>query len=129
MLSTADAVALSRSDDQVLHHAAERLVPLALGWPRRPLPGDAHTGNVLTTPRGPRWTDFEDVCAGPVAWDLASLTVTEEAIAAYPGQLDSARLEDCRDLRRLQILAQLLVGGSDEVPLCEEMRTALRRRL
>ena len=39
--------ALTRSDDRVLHTAAAKLIPLALAWPRRPLHGDAHTGNVL----------------------------------------------------------------------------------
>lgn len=123
------AAAMSRSDDQLLHRAAARLVPLAQGWPRRPLHGDAHTGNVLMTADGPRWTDFEDVCVGPVEWDLASLTVTEEALSAYPGRLDVTRLEECRDLRRLQILAQLLVSDFDEPALEEEMRTRLGRRL
>ncbi|WP_344156974.1 phosphotransferase enzyme family protein [Nocardioides koreensis] len=123
------AAAMSRSDDQFLHRAVAVLVPLAEGWPRRPLHGDAHTGNVLMTADGPRWTDFEDVCVGPVEWDLASLTVTEEALSAYPGRLDIVRLEECRDLRRLQILAQLLVGDFDEPALEEEIRTRLRRRL
>ena len=123
------ATALTRCDDDVLHGAAEVLVPLALGWPRRPLHGDAHTGNVLVTPAGPRWTDFEDVCAGPVEWDLASLTVTDEAVAAYPGPIDETRLEECRDLRRLQILASLLVGDIDAPSLDASLRAALQRRL
>jgi Phosphotransferase enzyme family len=37
----------------------------------RPIHGDAHVGNVLWTPEGPRWTDFENLCAGPVEYDLA----------------------------------------------------------
>lgn len=123
------AEALTRSDDRVLHRAAEELVPLARSWHRRPLHGDAHTGNVLMTPTGPRWTDFEDVCVGPIAWDLASMTVTEEAIAAYPGHVDRARLEECRDLRRLQILASLLVGNLDEAELYESLTVKLQRRL
>ncbi len=123
------ATALARSDDRVLHRAAEQLVPLALGWPRRPLHGDAHTGNVLMTPAGPRWTDFEDVCVGPVEWDLASMTVTDEALLAYPGHVDPTRLEECRDLRRLQILASLLVGDLDEAPLYDALVARLQRRL
>ncbi|WP_193612390.1 phosphotransferase [Nocardioides lijunqiniae] len=122
------ATALERSDDPVLHRAAEELVPLALTWPRRPLHGDAHTGNVLMTPAGPRWTDFEDVCVGPVEWDLASLTLTDEAINAYPGALDEGRLEDCRDLRRLQVLASLLVGDFDAANLRSTLATKLERR-
>ncbi|MFA6300386.1 MAG: aminoglycoside phosphotransferase family protein [Nocardioides sp.] len=123
------ATALTRSDDRVLHRAAEVLVPLALSWPRRPLHGDAHTGNVLMTPTGPCWTDFEDVCSGPVEWDLASLTVTDEAVDAYPGHIDRTRLEECRDLRRLQVLASLLVGGFDEPALYGSLVAALQRRL
>ncbi len=79
------STALTVSSDPALHRAADELLPLALSWPRRPLHGDAHTGNVLTTPSGPRWTDFEDVCVGPVEWDLASTTITDDALAAYPG--------------------------------------------
>lgn len=120
------ATAMSLSDDQVLHRAAAQLVPMALGWPRRPLHGDAHIGNVLMTAEGPRWTDFEDTCSGPVEWDLASLTVPPEALAAYPAELDAQRLEGCRALRRLQILAQLLVGDFDEPALEDQMRQSLR---
>lgn len=122
------ATALDMSSNATLHRAAAELVPLALSWPRRPLHGDAHTGNVLMTPDGPRWTDFEDVCVGPVEWDLASMTITEEALAAYAGPVDRARLADCRDLRRLQILASLLVGGYDEVALYERLVEHLDRR-
>jgi hypothetical protein len=43
------------------------------GLPTRALHGDAHAGNVLRTPDGPLWTDFEDTCSGPVEWDLACL--------------------------------------------------------
>ena len=123
------ATALTRCDDDLLHRAAEALVPLALNWPRRPLHGDAHTGNVLLTSTGPRWTDFEDVCSGPVEWDLASLTVTDEAVAAYPGPIDENRLEECRDLRRLQILSSLLVADAHAPSLEASLRAALQRRL
>jgi hypothetical protein len=122
------ATALTVSDDPVLHRAASHLVPLALSWPRRPLHGDAHTGNVLITPDGPRWTDFEDVCAGPPEWDLASLTVTDETVAAYPGPVDSERREQCRDLRRLQILASVLADGEGDHPLRGEMAAVLGQR-
>ena len=39
--------------------------------PLRPVHGDAHLGNVLWSPDGPRWTDFENLCAGPIEYDLA----------------------------------------------------------
>lgn len=81
---------------------------MAHTWPRRPLHGDMHPGNLLATHTGHRWIDFEDVCVGPLEWDLASRTFSDEYINAYPAEIDRARLEHCRDLRRLQILACLL---------------------
>lgn len=123
------ATALVASTDETLHRAADDLVPLALSWPRRPLHGDAHTGNILVTPDGPAWTDFEDVCVGPVEWDLSSMTLTDEAVAAYAGPVDRTRLADCRDLRRLQVLASLLVGGHEEPALRQALTTRLHRRL
>jgi hypothetical protein len=80
------------------------------------------------TPAGPLWTDFEDVCAGPVEWDLASMTLTDETLNAYPGPIDRARLADCRDLRRLQILASLVVGDYDEPALYDTLITHLQQR-
>jgi len=120
--------ALEHSPDPTLHRAADELLELALTWPRRPLHGDAHTGNVLITPSGPRWTDFEDVCVGPAEWDLASLTLSDDAVRAYPGKVDRARLEDCRDLRRLQILASLLLADATGDPLYDAITTHLDRR-
>ncbi len=122
------STALTVSSDPTLHRAADELLPLALSWPRRPLHGDAHTGNVLMTPSGPRWTDFEDVCVGPAEWDMASMTVTDDALAAYPGPIDRVRLSDCRDLRRLQILASLLVGDGDDASLYKTLVTHLDKR-
>jgi aminoglycoside phosphotransferase (APT) family kinase protein len=42
--------------------------------PLRPIHGDAHLGNVLWSSDGPRWTDFENLCAGPVEYDLACIS-------------------------------------------------------
>lgn len=123
------ATGLERSEDPVLHHAATALLPRVARWPTRPLHGDAHTGNLLLTPSGARWTDFEDVCVGPVEWDLASLTLTDETVDAYPFDVDCERLEECRDLRRLQILASLLVGDFDEPALYASLTATLRRGL
>lgn len=122
------AAACARSDHPVLHGAADQLVPLALSWPRRPLHGDAHLGNLLSTPDGLVWTDFEDACSGPIEWDLASLTLTDETVANYPGHVDEARLAQCRDLRRLQIMASLVVGGAEDVPLFSSVRDHLAAR-
>lgn len=41
-------------------------------FPRLPLHGDAHLGNLLNTTSGLLWTDWEDTFLGPVEWDIAS---------------------------------------------------------
>jgi len=67
--------ALAPEDRAFLKGTHRRLSAALAGRPlaMRPLHGDAHLGNVLATPAGPRWTDFEAACLGPVEWDLASL--------------------------------------------------------
>lgn len=120
--------ALAISDDATLHAAARTLLPLALTWPQRPLHGDAHTGNVLITGTGPRWTDFEDTCLGPLEWDLASATLSDEAIDGYGRDaVDLDRLRDCRDLRRLQILAGILTDDVQNTSRLTEITDALGR--
>jgi Ser/Thr protein kinase RdoA (MazF antagonist) len=51
--------------------ARERL--LSLRFASQPLHGDAHSGNVFITDAGPLWSDLENVCLGPVEYDLACL--------------------------------------------------------
>jgi hypothetical protein len=62
--------------------------------PAQALHGDASVGNLLRTDRGLVWNDLEDVCHGPVAWDVCGLvtsararghsaTATEALLAAY----------------------------------------------
>jgi Ser/Thr protein kinase RdoA (MazF antagonist) len=63
---------------------AERLPPLD----GRPIHGDSHLRNVLWSPAGPLWGDLENVCRGPVEYDLACLRFrpsaeSDAAIAAY----------------------------------------------
>jgi hypothetical protein len=52
-----------------LHGFAGHAFTTAL--PVQPLHGDASLSNLLWTHRGWRWNDFEDVCRGPVHWDIA----------------------------------------------------------
>jgi Ser/Thr protein kinase RdoA (MazF antagonist) len=42
-----------------------------LDVPLQPIHGDAHLANVLRSPAGPVWSDFEHVCLGPRELDLA----------------------------------------------------------
>jgi hypothetical protein len=71
--------------------------------------------------------DFEDVCVGPVEWDLASRTLTDDHVAAYPAPIDRERLEACRDLRSLQILAGLLTDDLRDPDLYAGATGRLRR--
>lgn len=61
---------------------------------RRPLHGDSHFNNLLWSPSGPLWTDFENACSGPIEYDLACLLWrgapgTDEAVAAYGAHDDA----------------------------------------
>src|SRR4051794_15867249 len=62
--------------------------------PAQALHGDVSMGNLLRADGGLLWNDLEDVCTGPVEWDVAGLvasararghgtTFTEELLAAY----------------------------------------------
>lgn len=79
-----------------LRSRLERLTPAVFesGLPVQALHGDVSIGNLLRTDGGLLWTDFEDVCAGPVAWDVAGLVAsarvrghgaafTDELLAGY----------------------------------------------
>lgn len=118
--------ALGLSRNPVLHAAAATILPLTETWPRRPLHGDAHPGNVLRTGDGPLFTDFEDVCVGPPEWDLASRSLSDDVLAAYPSAVDRDRLEECRALRRLQILACVLTDDVQDPSLYDQLVAALR---
>jgi Ser/Thr protein kinase RdoA (MazF antagonist) len=62
--------------------------------PAQALHGDVSLSNLLPTGRGLLWNDLEDVCCGPVEWDLAGLVSSarargpafvEELLAGYGG--------------------------------------------
>ncbi|HWI88450.1 MAG TPA: aminoglycoside phosphotransferase family protein [Sphingomicrobium sp.] len=64
----------------------------------RPLHGDAHLGNVLLTNPGAVWMDLDDVCTGPLEWDVACLP--GEAWAEFPG-IDRELVQLLNALRRV----------------------------
>jgi len=76
--------ALPVADRSMLRSAFDRLLTdvRARDLVLRPLHGEAHDRNVLVTPDGLRWIDFEGACMGPVEWDLAFLP--ERAVEVFP---------------------------------------------
>jgi hypothetical protein len=94
---------LTRQDIDWLRLKLDALTPAVFesSLPAQALHGDASVGNLLRTASGLVWNDLEDVCAGPVAWDICGLvvsararghsaTVMEELLAGYgdPGVAD-----------------------------------------
>jgi hypothetical protein len=89
---------LTQRDIEGLRVELDALTPTVFesSLPAQTLHGDASMSNLLRTDRGLVWNDFEDVCAGPVAWDVAGLVAgarargqsekfVDELLAAYGG--------------------------------------------
>jgi hypothetical protein len=102
--------AIAREDEQRLRAALADAAPRLVG-DDRPLHGDGHRNNLLRSPDGLLWTDFEDTCSGPLAWDLACVSWRDPeygaaALAAYG---DAPALEPFVRARALQVTVWLLV--------------------
>ena len=65
-----------------------------------------HSGNLIPTRSGLLWNDFEEVCRGPAAWDLA--TIGDEQVVRDLVH-DPVRLATCRQLRGAQVAIVLLL--------------------
>jgi hypothetical protein len=74
LLRLLDEVRLPPADVDWLRARLEASAAFASALPVQPLHGDASLSNLLRTDRGLLWNDFEDVCVGPVEWDLAGLS-------------------------------------------------------
>jgi aminoglycoside phosphotransferase (APT) family kinase protein len=85
--------ALAVPDAQLLERAAERLEDrlAALALPLQAVHGDAHLGNVIQTPAGPLWNDWEDTFRGPVAWDLGCLHASARVFGGDPAAVAAAQ--------------------------------------
>jgi hypothetical protein len=71
---------LTQQDIEWLRFQLDALTPTVFesSLPAQALHGDASLSNVLRTDGGLVWNDLEDVCAGPVAWDVAALVASAE---------------------------------------------------
>ena len=96
---------LSGYQIELLRSELERLTPTAFARSARaqPIHGDAGLGNLLDSGAGLLWNDLEDVCSGPVGWDVAGVVASARTrsrsenyvarmLAAYGGpDLDALR--------------------------------------
>jgi hypothetical protein len=75
------APSLSSADIESLRTRLEQLTPQVFdsSQPAQALHGDTGISNVLRTDKGLLWNDLEDVCSGPVAWDVAGLVSSARA--------------------------------------------------
>lgn len=99
LLGVRPALAMQRRRDALVDAL------LALAPDRQALHGDAFPRNSLVTPAGVVWIDFEDCCAGPVAWDHAILVRdTEDADVEYElrARDGDAALDAAIELRGIQ---------------------------
>jgi Ser/Thr protein kinase RdoA (MazF antagonist) len=92
---------LTRQDIDALRSRLQGLTPTVFesSLPTQAIHGDASISNLLRTAHGLIWNDLEDVCVGPVHWDVAGLVIDSRApggseafLRAYggpePGELD-----------------------------------------
>jgi aminoglycoside phosphotransferase (APT) family kinase protein len=70
--------------------AALRDALFATSLPVQALHGDASVGNLLRTPRGLLWNDFEDTFRGPVHWDVAGYLMSLTWLAVDEAFVDRA---------------------------------------
>ena len=72
---------LSGQDIELLRSEQDRLTPMVFETclPAQPLHGDASFSNLLRTTTRLVWNDLEDVCTGPVEWDVAGFVASARA--------------------------------------------------
>jgi thiamine kinase-like enzyme len=127
----------TRGDDPLLAVARATDSPVVLGG--RPLHGDPHPRNLLTTAGGDvLWNDFEDAFRGPLEWDLGILLRTAAldgaaALGAYVdragGRPDPDLLAACVRLRDWQALCWTLLSAAHRPERVDAGLTLLTRWL
>lgn len=130
-LASDDAAMLCRAHSEIEEQIEQ------LNLPEQPLHGDAHRKNLLKTPNGLLWTDFEDSCRGPLAWDIACFANaaaegSEAALASYSHTDEIGDLEPflaARDLQGAVWLPIMATRFADRRARAEEWLARWRSRL
>jgi hypothetical protein len=101
--------ALTAQNIDLLRSRLQELTPTVFesSLPKQAIHGDASMSNLLRTGVGLLWNDLEDVCVGPVHWDVAGLVIdagagNEAFLRAYGG-LELQELEDFITAHRLYV--------------------------
>jgi len=115
-----------------------RLAEVDYELPRGVVHGDAHLGNVITTPGGTVLCDFDTTCVGPREWDLVPIAVGQlrfhhtvnkhEQLAEAYG-FDVTRWDGfsvLREIRELKLTAAVLPIARSNPNIRSELRRRLR---
>ena len=98
--------ALTAQDRDLLRFHLQELTPAVFEspLPAQTIHGDASLSNLLRTDAGVIWNDLEDVCVGPVHWDVAGLVLeagapgrSETFAADFLRAYDGLELEELTD--------------------------------
>lgn len=88
------------------------------------LHGDAHRWNVLGSPDGPLWHDFETACRGPREYDLAALK-GDPALDAY-GPYDRELVDAMFPLYLAWVTASMMIATPRRPELADVVQRHLR---
>jgi hypothetical protein len=136
-----DAEALDDDDRQFLLACCERLegtlADLRFELPTAVVHGDAHLGNLISSPDGPVLCDFDSTCVGPPEWDLTPVAVGvsrfgepagtyQEIVRVYGWDVTRwAGFQVLREVRELKLITSVLPSVRSN----PEVRPELMRRL
>lgn len=99
LLQLSTSVPQLPEDDRLFLRGLHRAIAEGISkrhFENRPLHGECHPEQTISTPAGLLWLDYEAACLGPKEWDLA--TVDKETVEAY-GTIDPPLLSLMRTAR------------------------------